>query len=228
MNLLTSGKQQLRKLVMGYRFMQLVNAPYGDFSKIGQLSQASNDDDSIQLVIDFLSSYPQGKNALKKQPLLGNIDLAELHQLPENTVGYAYADHMLRNGFTPPPAQEITQDNFSFIHAHLFETHDIWHVVTGCPTTKAGEIKLEAFCAAQIYPARFWLAMLAKNLLKTALEDIELCSDHLDALTQGWLLGKQAEPLFGLEWNTLWKTPLDQLRIQLNLNPRMQSQVEVN
>ena len=62
------------------------------------------------------------------------------------------------------------------------------------------------------------MALLAKNLLKTAIEDIELCEQHMDALAQGWILGKQAKPLFGIKWNTLWETPIDQLRTQWNLN----------
>lgn len=218
MKILENWKQQWHSLVLGYHFMQLVKAPYGDFAKIGQLSQELNDIYGMKLVAEFLSRYPQGKQALQERPRLGNVNLQELHQLPENTLGYAYANQMIANGFTPPPVRAIADDPFSFIAAHLGETHDIWHVVTGCPTNKAGEIKLEAFYVAQIYPSRFWIALLAKNLLKTALEDIELCEQHFDALTQGWLLGKQAEPLFGIQWNQLWEMPLEQLRTQLKLN----------
>ncbi|HEY9675505.1 MAG TPA: Coq4 family protein [Waterburya sp.] len=101
---------------------------------------------------------------------------------------------------------------------HLQETHDTWHVVTGGDTTKAGEIELEAFYMAQIYPSAFFFALLAKNLLKTAIQDLELSKVHMNALAQGWVLGKQAKPLFGIQWNTLWEVPLEQLRAQLNWN----------
>lgn len=40
----------------------------------------------------------------------------------------------------------------------------------------------------------------------------------MDASAQGWMRGKQAKPLFGIKWNTLWDVPLEQLRTQLNLN----------
>lgn len=217
MNLVKSVKQQWRMLVIGYRFMELVKAPYGDFAGIGHLSDVITDTSHLKLIGEFLSRHPQGRIALQERPRLGKVNLQQLHQLPENTLGYLYADHMLKNGFTPPPVRELA-DAMSFASVHLGETHDIWYVVTGCDTTKAGEIKLEAFYVAQIYPSALFLALLAKNLLKTALEDIELCEQHMDALVQGWLLGKQAKPLFGIEWNTLWEIPLEQLRTQLNLN----------
>ena len=40
----------------------------------------------------------------------------------------------------------------------------------------------------------------------------------MNALAQGWVLGKQAKPLFGIKWNTLWETPIEKLRFELNLH----------
>jgi ubiquinone biosynthesis protein COQ4 len=199
------------------RFIEVIKLPYGDFSAIGQLSEAINEIYSLQPLVEFVSREPQGKRAFEERPRLGKVDLRQLHQLPENTLGYIYADRMLRNGFTPPPAREIAEDDYSFLSAHIAETHDIWHVVTGCDTDKAGEIQLQAFYVAQFSASRLFLALLSKNFMKTALEDIELCERHMDALAQGWLLGKQARPLFGIQWNKLWETPLETLRVQLNL-----------
>lgn len=216
MNLIQKLKQQWRSILIGYRFWKIVQAPYGDFRGIGQLSAAVTDEENAKQMFEFLSSYPQGKQALQERPRLGKVDLQQLHQLPQHTLGYLYADHMLKNGFNPPPTSEVNYVA-SFLAAHLLETHDIWHVVTGCDANKAGEIKLQGFYAAQIYPSKLWLAMLAKNLMKTALEDIELCGAHLEALTQGWMLGKRAKPLFGIQWNTIWEMPLEQVRQQLNI-----------
>jgi ubiquinone biosynthesis protein Coq4 len=72
-------------------------------------------------------------------------------------------------------------------------------VVTGCDTNITG------------------LALLAKNLLKAALFHIELSNQYMDALAQGWVMGKQAQPLFGIEWNALWETPLEDVRASLNI-----------
>lgn len=200
-------------------FIQLVKAPYGDFSGIDQLAKALGDIPTLNQIREFLSRHPEGKRAIQERSRLGKVDLQQLHQLPKNTLGYCYADHMLRNGFNPPPTVEIADNDFVYMTAHIGETHDIWHVVTGCDTDKAGEIKLEAFYVAQIYRSRLFVSLLAKNLLKTAIDDIDLCEQHMDALTEGWLMAKQAKPLFGIQWNQLWETSLEDIRSSLNIAP---------
>lgn len=226
MSILTQLKQKWQTLVTGYRFMQLVEAPYGDFKAIGRLSNVINSPDKLKLIIKLLTSDEQGKTALKDRSRLGKIDLQNLHQLPKNTLGYLYADHLIKKGLTPPPVTNKV-DDYSFVRTHILETHDIWHVVTGCDTTKDGEIELEAFYTAQIYPSPIFLALLAKNLMKTAIEDTELCSQHMNALSRGWIRGKQAKPLFGIQWNTKWEMPLEDLQTQLNLNQPVDKTVEV-
>ncbi|MEH2379645.1 MAG: Coq4 family protein [Nostoc sp.] len=200
-------------------FLELVKSPYGDFAAIGKLSRFLNDPATLQKIVAFLSLTPQGKQAFVDRPLLGKIDLQQLHQLPNHTLGYLYADHMIRKGLTPPPVKEIVNDPFMFLGAHIGETHDIWHVVTGCDTDKPGEVKLEAFYIAQLVPDRLFLALLAKNLLKTAMYEVELCEQIMDGLTQGWMMGKRAKPLFGIEWNRLWETPLEEVQTSLNIAP---------
>ncbi|HYX13548.1 MAG TPA: Coq4 family protein [Nostoc sp.] len=200
-------------------FVELVKSPYGDFVTIGKLSHVLNEPATLQKIVAFLTLTPQGKQAFVDRPLLGKIDLQQLHQLPNHTLGYLYADHMITKGLTPPPVNEIANNPFTFLGVHIGETHDIWHVVTGCDTDKPGEVKLEAFYTAQLVPDRLFLALLAKNLLKTAMYEVELCEQILDGLTQGWIMGKRAKPLFGIEWNRLWETPLEEVQTSLNIAP---------
>lgn len=135
-------------------FLELVKAPYGDFVAIGRLSHALNDPSTLQRIVSFLSLTPQGKQAFLDRPRLGKIDLQQLYQLPNQTLGYAYAKHMIKNGFTPPSVNEIANDPVVFLGAHIGETHDIWHVVTGCDADKPGEVQLEAFYTAQLAACR--------------------------------------------------------------------------
>jgi ubiquinone biosynthesis protein COQ4 len=198
-------------------FLELVKSPYGDFASISKLSHVLNDRATVEKIVAFLSLLPQGKQAFINRPLLGKINLQQLHQLPNHTLGYAYAEHMISNGLTPLPVNEIYNDPLLFLGAHIGETHDIWHVVTGCDTDKPGEVQLEAFYTAQLDPDRLFLALLAKNLLKTAMYEVELSKQIMDGLTQGWIMGKRAKPLFGIEWNKLWKTPLEEVQTSLNI-----------
>jgi len=207
--------QQWQMLVFE-RFMEILKTPYGNFPAMWNLANAINDAESLKQIVELLSQHPTAKDAFHKRLLLGTIDLQQLHSLPKNTLGYAYAEHMLGNGLKPIQPQAINHD-YDYLMVHLTETHDIWHVVTNTDTSIAGEIQLQAFVTAQLHISRFSLAMLAKNLLKTAVEDLDLAEQRMDALTKGWLMGKQAKPLFGIQWHTLWEKPLAQLQTQYNI-----------
>ena len=209
--------EQSRETAILESFLQLVKTPYGNFVDIGRLSHFINDLATNQNIIEFLSLSPTGKQAFVDKPLLGEIDLQQLHQLPNHTLGYMYADHMIRNRLNPLPINIVASDPMNFLSIHIAETHDIWHVVTGCDTDKAGEVKLEAFYTAQITPDRLFLALLAKNLLKTAMYEVEISNQIIDGLMQGWMIGKKAKPLFGIQWNKLWETPLAEIQASLNI-----------
>ena len=197
-------------------FWEMVNAPDGNFGVLARLSQSSNDPASLDLMIEFLCRDRQGKRAFEEQICLGQIDLEKLSQLPQETLGYAYSQHMIKNNLKPLLAGEIANEH-QFLLAHITETHDIWHVITDSDTSIYGEIKLEAFSFAQVYASRFWLALLAKNLLKSAVFNVENGVEYLDALTEGWLMAKQAKPVFGIQWNSLWENPLSDIRSSLNI-----------
>lgn len=203
-------------------FEETVKAPYGDFAAIGRLIAASHDAENLEQIINWLSQSPQARSALQKRITLGDIDLQALHRLSPNTFGYAYAEHMLGNGLQPIKLP-VSGDDGNYLIAHLTETHDIWHTISGFDTSMVGEIKLQAFVTAQLRFSRFSLAMLAKNMLKTAIDAVEETEERLDAVTCGWSMGKQARPLFGVQWNTLWDMPLEQLRTEFNILPRYDS-----
>ncbi|MBC6431023.1 hypothetical protein FM036_09395 [Nostoc sp. HG1] len=196
--------------------INIVRAPDGDFESVGNLANTVGDLHSLQKIIELLHSTPQGKEAFQKRPKLGDIDLQQLYSLPTNTLGYIYAEHMFKNNLKPLHSGQVEND-YQFLGAHITETHDIWHILTGCNTNILGEIQLEAFYVAQLQFSRFWLALLAKNLVKAAIYDIEASTKYMDAITKGWLMGKQALPLFGIEWNLLWSKPLEDIRASFNI-----------
>lgn len=217
MKILEKVKHQLQTLKLAYRIMRLVLAADGAMDgNVGRLAKASSDAYSFQLMVEFLSRYPQAKLAFQERPRLGKVDLQQLHQLPKNTLGYAFADHMIKNNLTFLQPGEVNND-YTYLAAHITETHDIWHVVTGSDINITGEIRIEAFSVAQLYASRFWIALLAKNLLKVALFNIERSGEYMDAIAQGWVMGIQAKPLFGIQWDTLWETPLEDVRSSLNI-----------
>ena len=183
---LTDVEQQWQELALE-SFFKMVKAPDGDFEAIAHLSQTLNNAETLDTIIEFLSRTPQGKQAFLNYPRLGSVDLQQLLTLPENTLGYIYAEHMKRNGVIPLETSKSDND-YQFFITHIRETHDLWHIVTDFDTNITGEIQLEAFYVSQLYASRFWLALIAKNLLKVVVDDIETAGDYLNAITEGWTL----------------------------------------
>ena len=215
MPVLEDTKQHWEELAL-QTFLEMVRAKDGDLEVVAKLAQLLADLDSMKSMATFLREHPEGKQAFQEYPRLGHLNLSQLHQLPSNTLGYAYSDHMLQRGFTPSQPKQANND-YEFIGAHISETHDIWHVVTGCDTDIIGEIRLEAFYVKQLRFSRFWLSLLAKNLLKSTIYQIENSEKYLDAITEGWTMANVAKPLFGIQWNKLWHIPLEDIRFSFNI-----------
>jgi ubiquinone biosynthesis protein COQ4 len=194
----------------------ITQAEDGDFTEIDRLLEISGDPQSLAMTIDYLAQFPHSQNALAHHQSLGSIDFAALHQLPVDTLGYQYAEYMLSHQLEQLATQPATSA-VEFIDTHMRETHDIWHVVTGSPVSMLGEIQLQAFCIAQLQLSRFWMALLTKNLLKSSIYNIEAADGYMTALTAGWTMGKAAQPLFGIDWVSMWEMPLAQVRVSLGI-----------
>jgi ubiquinone biosynthesis protein COQ4 len=170
-------------------------------------------------VLARLHTMPECSRALEAQKRLPPIELDRLAAMPEGSLGHAFASHMRANGLDPAalPTYE-SHDEASWFRAHLYETHDIWHVVTGFATDVAGELGLQAFYAAQVRGGVPFV-ILASGLLNTA---IYARADHerrLSAIAEGWRLGLTARPLFGVDWEPLWSEPLETVRARLGITP---------
>jgi ubiquinone biosynthesis protein COQ4 len=167
---------------------------------------------------DHFRRDPRGEAALRDRPRL-RFDLAALDRLAEGTTGRAFADHMRRNGLDPADIPTLTvSDELDFVRAHLYETHDVWHAITGFDTDVAGELGLQAFYAAQGPGGLPWM-LLAMGFLNTALYAMQDRDRRFDAIARGWEMGKRARPLFGVRWDELWTTPIDEVRRTLGVEP---------
>ena len=78
------------------------------------------------------------------------VDLAQLLELPPDTLGGAYARHMLAQGFTPETFinEELDRDPFE---QRLAIAHDVQHIMTGFDSSPLGEFGLAAFVFVQYW-----------------------------------------------------------------------------
>ncbi len=173
-------------------------------------------DEEAAVVADF-GRTPVGAAALRDRPRLGRLDLAELAALPPQTLGGAYARFMLARGLSPDALPSGTpRSDIEYIIAHYYETHDLWHVLTGFDTDPAGELGVQGVLLAQ---SRTYLPLLlmAAILTNTALFAYEERVARLDALVSGWTLGRNAKSLVGMDWRPHLNRPLDEVRRDLEL-----------
>ena len=170
-----------------------------------------------QNMVKSIQRDPQGARALAEKPRV-RVNLRELAALPEGTLGRAFADFMNENKLDPSslPNRPANTEG-EFVRAHLPETHDIWHVVTGFSPDAVGELGLQAFYMAQL-PTPLSPALIALALLKTMGTEEERIK-VMDTIGRGWALGRQARPLFGVRWGELWERPLDEVRRELAITP---------
>ena len=169
-------------------------------------------------MIAHISRDPAAARAIVERPRVGTINLTELRALPEGTLGREFAEHMIANKLDPAalPSREAN-DPASYLSAHLYETHDIWHAVTGFKTDVAGEMGLQAFYCAQ-FPARLGTAIVAGGLFNTLFFAFDERDVRMRAIVRGWLIGMRARPFFGVRWRDMWKMPIEDVRKSLDVD----------
>ena len=161
--------------------------------------------------------HATGAAALRDRPHV-HLDLATLRSLPEGTLGRTYADQMIANGLDPADIPSLdASDELRYVRAHLYETHDLWHVATGFATDVAGELGLQAFYSAQL-PGKLPIAILAAGLVNTLVRQFGDRDRRLREIARGWLLGRRSRSLFGTRWDELLPLPLDEARARLGLD----------
>ncbi len=162
--------------------------------------------------------HPAGAKLYREHRMIDahSIDLAALAQLPEGTLGRAYADFLNSRGLTPDifeqPPENITSPEMAYVIQRLRQTHDLWHVVTGYDTDPASEVALQAFTFGQLRaPSSGILAFL--GTLRGSQLKRDLVVDVLRALR----LGARSEKLAAFPWEDHWATPLVEVRTMLGL-----------
>jgi ubiquinone biosynthesis protein COQ4 len=172
--------------------------------------------DEEAVIADF-GKTDAGAAALRDRPRLGRLDLDALMESPADTLGGAYARFLRTRGLTPEalPSKEANGP-LEYIVAHYYETHDLWHVLTGFDTDPAGELGVQGFLLAQ---SRSYLPLflMAAILLNTAIYAYDDRVRRLDALARGWTLGRAARSLVGVDWRAHLRRPLDEVRADFGL-----------
>jgi len=168
-------------------------------------------------MVHVLRHHHQARVAFAERPRLQDLDVEALFALPEGTIGREYAEFLKANDLDPNDLPDMQVDcDEQYMRAHLYETHDLWHVLTGFSTDVAGELGLQAFYMAQM-PSPLSILLLAAGLLNTVLYRMEDVDRRMDRIIDGWQMGRRSRLLFGVDWSREWETPLAEVRSRYQL-----------
>ena len=166
---------------------------------------------------------PRGRKLYAEQRKIDSrtVDLDKLIALPEGTLGHAYAAFLRSRGLTPEVFDDapegVTDPQLSYVIQRTRQTHDLWHVVTGCETDPAGEVALQAFTYAQVHaPGNAILAIAG------ALKGVRQKPGILRDIVTLYRTGARAQRLPVFPWEDHWATPLTEVRTMLGLPSRPQ------
>ena len=207
---------KLRSLVKLVRAtVRLVRDP-NRLDEVIDLADDISDTSAFDAILDHVRRQPDGPVALAARARI-RLDLPRLRALPPGTFGHAAARFLDERGLDPEAfPRRPTPDGNTWLRAHLYESHDLWHVATGFDTDVAGEAGLQAFYLAQ-FPARLASILLAIVFFNTFLYRFDEKDARMDAIVRGWQLGKTARQLIGVRWDELWEQPLAEVRARLDL-----------
>jgi ubiquinone biosynthesis protein COQ4 len=173
--------------------------------------------DGGERVFQKFVHHREGQRLLREAPQLVShmADRTRLAAMPKASLGRAYLDFALQNGFAADGLVEIGRDvehedeldpTRRWFWDRFTAMHDLWHVVTGCDTTPSGEGLLLAFTQGQV-PQRGYRVILGLIVLR---ENFNLRSQW--SLVQSWRNGRRAKGLVLARWEELLPLPLDEVR----------------
>jgi ubiquinone biosynthesis protein COQ4 len=199
---------------------KVLNKPEDTEQVLAFLSVINSGQSNRERVAQFFAN-PEGEALYAEHRAIDSrtVDLDKLAALPEGTLGHAYAKFLRAHGITPeifdgaPPG--ITNPRRSYVVQRLRQTHDLWHVVTGCETDPAGEIALQAFSFSQTGALGSAFLTVFGTLRRVREQrDVGVLRDVVTLYRTGKRTGRRL-PTFA--WEDHWATPLAEVRAMLGL-----------
>lgn len=154
----------------------------------------------------------RSQELIRERKKIAPYKIDELHELPAGSFGHEYAAFMKAHHRTPKFFEETElKDDTSFLSMRMAQTQDMWQVLTGFDESAEGKAGFNAFLLAQTgesLPA----VTLGTALLRSALASPAEAKKVVNEISRGWLMGHKAEPLFGIDWEQHWVTPISEMR----------------
>ena len=172
----------------------------------------------------LLSTLEGGQLAFRTENLAAKLgDRAWLATLPPGSLGAVYRDFTDDGGVTPEGLIAVSNQVMNSIEhpvawfgRRIRDSHDLWHVVTGYGLDSLGEACLVAFSYPQTR-ALGWAFIALGAAAKTRKAPTR--QPYVAAIREGYVRGRAAAWLPGIDWVALLPQPLEAVQAQLGLAP---------
>jgi ubiquinone biosynthesis protein COQ4 len=183
----------------------------------------------VQKYLSAMRACPATARMMEERWLPAPYTLDDLERCAPGTLGHAYRRHMIENDLRPDYFEAIDDaDDFGFARLRMYQTHDLWHAVTGYPTTTLGEIGIVGFYLGHFErhmgdragsAAAFSAILGGTTVLHAALFRQDRITHTFRALVEGWTRGQAADSFFAVRWEAQWDRPLADVRQELGVVP---------
>lgn len=174
---------------------------------------------AVLRIAEFVHPSPEEAARLRAlgEPCL-DVDMDALRRMPEGSVGREYARHLDAHGLSPLLVTRATRERYADNpHALRYATtHDLFHTLTGFPTTPAGELGVFAFMIGQGFAGGSRLRLWAYTATYVLLLPLHV-RGLLHNRKLGLEMGERARPLIEEPLAGLLRQPLDLVRRRLGL-----------
>ena len=173
-----------------------------------------------KIQLQWLCEQSEMNSLMKENWQPSKIDLHELSQMKQGSLGKVFADNLLKEGFDPAELTDIdpfpiNSDREYLLHRD-WQTHDIYHTLTGFDVNPLGEIALQAFSYANCRQPVHLFIMFA-SMFKSGDSGLQVFESVLSAISRGFELGCQSPLLLSYKLEEGWQRPISEWREDLNL-----------
>ena len=212
-----SRARELLRSVKNFSILRELAKNQGGLDSVGDLVDNFIDSEAMAVCLQRFKALPGGREMVEQRYPPFQPDIPALEELPEGTLGRAYAGMIRRlnddaDFFRP----RDTSTEALWLTQRIASTHDLHHVIGGFNTQAAGESGVLAITATQIgFPAFVLLNTLAGfRAFRFQPGELEMISR---GIAVGSKLGLEAKPLVLQRWEEGWEKPLQQWREELGV-----------
>lgn len=196
----------------------------GDTKQAFRIAEALSFDTPQRLADRMRRSPTGGPLMARREDLLTVLtDRARLEAIPDDSLGRAYLRFLDSEGITAAGLVQASMDGVGetavsdlspdvrWMRERMRDSHDLWHTVTGDKGDLLGEVSILAFTFAQTgHPGVGFLASLGIILGNIP--------GARRLVSRGYLRGRRARWLPGVDWVALLPRPLDEVRRELGID----------